>query len=244
MQNTIRKMSGCPIRPVRQIYKNRGLVTNYSTIGGMCKICPPVIPPPPPPPPGNIEFRVFSAVPYSVTFLLFVGTGTYDLGNGVLIPFSSSTIPVNISGVVPVGGTVKIYSDNLEVFSTNNQPVSYLDISNCPTLKELQCSQSNPGQSYLTGAFDISGNPNLTSIEFLNTPISSLTGVTSCLQLGNIQLPGAAFTQTTADQLVDDLLINEKYNGDLTISFQSTGTIDITGLNYLILTNTYNWTIS
>ena len=237
-------MSGCPIRPVRQIYKNRGLVTNYSTIGGICKICPPVPPPPPPPPSSNIEFRVFSTIPYSVTFLLFGGTGTCDLGDGVLIPFSASTIPVNISGVVPVGGTVKIYSDNLEVFSINNHPVSYLDISNCPTLKELICSQSNSGQSYLTGAFDISGNPNLTTIEFLNTLISSLTGVTSCPQLGNIQLPGAAFTQETADQLVNDLIANEKYYGDLTISFQSTGSIDITGFLYVILSNTYNWTIS
>jgi hypothetical protein len=239
-------MSGCPIRPVRHIYRRigSGPITNYSTIGGICKICPPVIPPPPPPPPGNIEFRVFSAVPYSVTFLLFGGTGTYDLGNGVLIPFSSSTIPVNISGVVPVGGTVKIYSDNLEVFSINNQPVSSLDVSNCPTLKELVCSQTTLGQSYITGAFDISANPNLTTIEFLNTPISSLTGVTSCPQLKNIGLSGAAFTQTTADQLVNDLLINEKYNGDLAITSQSTGTIDITDFNYFILENTYNWTIS
>ena len=239
-------MSGCPIRPVRQIYKNRGLVTNYSTIGGICKICPPVPPPPPPPPPppsSNIEFRVFSTIPYSVTFLLFGGTGTYDLGDGVLIPFSALMMPVNISGVVPVGGTVKIYTDNLEVFSTNNQRVSYLDVSNCPTLTELQCNQTSPGQSYLTGAFDISANPSLTSIEFVNTLISSLTGVTSCPQLGNIQLSGAAFTQTTADQLVTDLLTNEKIGGNLTITSQSSETIDISGILYIILTNTYNWTI-
>jgi hypothetical protein len=233
-------MSGCPIRPVRHIYRRNGggPITNYSTIQGICKICPPVIPPPPPPPPGNIEFKLYSDVPYSVTFSLGNGSGTYDLGDGILIPWSAS-LPISITGIVPVGATVRIYSDDIQQFIITDQPVSYLNVSNCPSLKELTCNQSN-----LTGAFDISGNPNLTRLEFLNTPISSLTGVTSCPQLLGIFLQGAAFTQTTADQLVNDLITNENYLGTLDITAQSTGSITITGFSYIILTNTYKWTIS
>jgi hypothetical protein len=187
---------------------------------------------------------VFSAIPDSVTFYLGGGSGTYDLGNGVLIPFSTPSTVIPITGIVPVGATVKIYSNDIQQFSTNNEPVSSLDVSNCPTLTSLQCNQSSPGQSYLTGAFDISGNPNLTQVNFENTLISSLSGVTSCPNLVFIVLTGAAFTQETADQLVNDLLTNQNSSGGgLTISSQSTGTIDITGFIYIILTNTYNWTI-
>jgi len=239
MPNTIRKMSGCPVRQVRHIYKNRGLVTNYSTIGGICKICPP---PPPPRPRPNIRFALQSDVPYSVSFFLGLGSGTYDLGDGILLPFSAS-LPVPITGIVPVGATVQIYSNDIQAFIATDQPVSYLDVSNCPTLTELQCDQSNPGQSYLTGTFDISANPNLIKIQFLNTLISSLTGAASCHQLVNIILTGAAFTQTTSDELVNDIITSGVTFGSLEIISQSGGTIDISGFLYTTLINTYNWTI-
>lgn len=236
-------MSGCPIRPVRHIYKNRGLVTNYSTIGGICKICPPSIPPPPPRPPANIEFRVYSDEPYLVSFSLGNGSGTYDLGDGILIPWSAS-LAVPITGIIPAGATVQIYSNDILEIVITDQPVSYLSVSNCPTLTELTCSQSNPGQSYLTGAFNISGNPNLSTLNFSNTLISSLTGVTSCISILNISLPGAAFTQTTADELANDLITNGNINGGtLNITAQSTETIDIAGFLYTTLINAYNWTI-
>ena len=244
MQNTIRKMSGCPIRPVRHIYKNRGLVTNYSTIGGICKICPPGIPPPPPRPPANIRVTLRSGVPYSFTFQIYGGTGTYDLGDGILLPFSAPTLPLTITGIVPVGGIVLIYGDNIEWFKTNDQPVSSLDVSNCPRLTILNCNQTNPGQSFLTGKFDISVNPNLIAVEFLNTLISSLTGAASCPQMGNIILSGAAFTQTTSDELVNDIITSGATFGYLDISNQSGGTIDITGFLYTTLINTYGWSIN
>jgi hypothetical protein len=183
-------MSGCPVRQVRHIYRRNGggPITNYSTIGGICKICPPPPPPPPPRPPVNIEFRVFSAIPYSVTFELKGGTGSYDLGDGVLLPFSALVLPVTITGIVPVGGTVLIYGNAIETFKTTDQPVSYLDLSNCPTLKELECSQTISGQSYLTGTVNLSGKLNLISVDFTNTLISSLTGVEKCALLVNIFL--------------------------------------------------------
>lgn len=244
MPNTIRKMSGCPIRPVRHIYRRigGGPITNYSTIGGICKICPPVPPPPPPPPIPNIRFRVYSNVPYSVLFYLGGGSGTYDLGNGILIPWSGS-LAVPISGIVPVGGTVLIYSNDIQIFNIIDQPVSYLDLSNCPTLKELICSQTFSGQSYLTGAVDLSGNPNLIVVDFSNTLISSLSGVTSCPQLVSIFLDGADFTQETADQLATDINTNESTFGELFIRNQVGGTININNTIYNILRGK-NWTIS
>lgn len=235
-------MSGCPVRQVRHIYKNRGLVTNYSTIGGICKICPPVPPPPPPRPPANILFALQSEVPYSVTFYLGGGSGTYDLGDGILIPWSAS-LPVPITGIVSVGATVRIYSIDIQQFITTDQPVSLLDVSNCPTLVELECNQSNPGQSYLTGAFDLSANPNLTFVNFMNTLISSLTGVTACPLLISINLDGADFTQTHADELANALLTNGLSYGYLNIVNQSTGTIDITGFLYIILIDSFAWNI-
>jgi hypothetical protein len=243
MPNTIRKMSGCPVRQVRHIYKNRGLITNYSIIGGICKICPPPPPTPPPRPPANIEFRVFSATPYSVTFELGLGSGTYDLGDGVLIPFSALVLPVTITGVVPVGGTVRIYSNDLEGFKTTDQPVSYLDVSNCPTLTSLLCNQTNPGQSYLSGVFDISANPNLLGVQFTNTLISNLTGSAFCPQMGLIDLTGANFSQLTADELVNDIFNSTATFGALLLTNQVGGTIDITGFLYTNLINTYGWDI-
>jgi hypothetical protein len=241
MQNTIRKMSGWPSPQVRHIYKNRGLVTNYSTIGGICKICPPVIPPPPPPPPANIRVALQLVVP--ILFLVTVyGNGSYDSGNGILVPFIAQ-MPMTISMTVQPGNTVLFYSTNISIFNMVDQPVSLLDVSNCPTLAILRCNQTNPGQSYLTGAFDISANQNLVEVQFLNTLISSLTGVTSCPTLGTIVFTGAAFTQTTADELVNDLLTNGTPNGNLAIVNQSGGTIDINGFLYTTLINTYNWTI-
>lgn len=237
-------MSGCPIRPVRHIYKNRGLVTNYSTIGGVCKICPPGIPPPPPRPPVNIRFRVFSNVPYSVTFELKGGTGSYDLGDGVLLPFSALVLPVTITGIVPVGGTVLIYGNAIENFTTADQPVSYLDVSNCPTLKELLCYHTSSGQSYLTGAVDLSGNPNLIVVDFTYTLISSLTGVATCPLLVNIQIAGADFSQTTVDELVNDIITNGATSGDLFINSQLGGPININGFLYTLLINTYSWLIT
>lgn len=234
-------MSGCPIRPVRHIYKNRGLVTNYSTTGGVCKICPPGVPPPPPRPPVNIQLALQSEVPYSFSVFVY-GSGTYDAGDGILVPFSAG-MPMNLTMTVPVGATVLFYSTNISVFQMVDHPVSYLDISNCPTLVILNCNQSNPGQSFLTGPFDISANPNLTEVQFLNTLITDLTGVTSCPVLSNIILAGAAFTQTTSDELANALITNGASNGNLDIINQSGGTIDITGFLYTTLINTYNWTI-
>jgi hypothetical protein len=170
------------------------------------------------------------------------GSGTYDVGDGILIPFSAE-MPMNITMTVPVGATVLFYSTDISIFQMVDRPVSVLDISNCPTLIILTCNQSNPGQSYLTGTFDISANPALIEVQFLNTLISNLTGVTSCPGLANLVVTGAAFTQTTADGLVNDLLTNGTPNGNLAIVNQSGGTIDITGFLYTALINTYNWTI-
>jgi hypothetical protein len=150
---------------------------------------------------------------------------------------------MNITMTVQPGATVLFYSTDISVFQMVDQPVSLLDVSNCPTLAVLVCNQSNPGQSYLTGSFNISTNPNLFEIQFLNTLITELTGVTSATGLRTVVLSGAAFTQTTADILTNDLLTNGTLNGNLTIVSQSGGTIDITGFLYTTLINTYNWTI-
>uniref|UniRef100_A0A6C0CFG7 Uncharacterized protein n=1 Tax=viral metagenome TaxID=1070528 RepID=A0A6C0CFG7_9ZZZZ len=233
-------MSGCPIRPVRHIYKNRGLVTNYSTTGGICKICPPSAPPRPS---ANISFALHSDVPYSVTFIVGGGNGTYDLGDGVLHPFFGSDGYATIHGIVPVGATVLIYGSIINLFGTSDQPVSFLDVTNCSTLQILNCNQFSPGQSYLTGSFDLSSNPLLTQVQFLNTLISELTGVTSCPGLINVIVSGDAFTQTTSDELVNFLITNGASNGYLSIVNQSDGTIDITGFLYNTLIDTFNWNI-
>jgi len=148
-----------------------------------------------------------------------------------------------VTGIVPVGGTVLIYGNSIEWFKTTDQPVSYLDVSKCPTLTVLNCNQNSPGQSYLTGAFDISANQNLVEVQFLNTLISSLSGITSCPGLLTINVSGDAFTQTVSDELVNDLFTNGASGGNLNITSQSTGTIDITGLLYTTLINAYNWNI-
>ena len=234
-------MSGCPVRQVRHIYKNRGLVTNYSTTAGICRICPPGSTPPPRPRP-NIILRLGSTAPHSFSVFVY-GSGSYDSGNGTLVPFSAG-MPMNITMTVEIGDTVLFYSSDISVFQMVDQPVSLLDITNCPTLAVLGCNQSIPGRSYLTGPFDISTNPNLFEIQFVNTLITELTGVTSCPGLRTIGLAGAAFTQATSDELVNDLLTNGTSNGYLSIVSQTDGTIDITGFLYTALINTYNWTIA
>ena len=231
-------MSGCPVRQVRHIYKNRGLVTNYSTIGGICRICPPLPPPPPPPPPRppvNIRVAFQSAVPFlfSVTLL---GNGNYDSGNGILVPFSLDS-PTVITMTVQPGNTVLFYSTDIVIFQTVGQPVSLLDISNCPTLTTVICNQG-----YLVGAFDISTNQNINEIQFLDTLITEITGVIST-SLRTILLGGAAFTQATADELANYILTNGLLNGFLDLSNQSTGAIDITGFLYTTLIDDYGWSI-
>jgi hypothetical protein len=234
-------MSGCPVRQVRHIYRRNGggPITNYSTIGGICKICPP---PPPPPPVPNIQFSVHSDVQYFVTFKLYGGSGTYDLGNGILHTFSAPLGLITITGLVPVGATVLIYGSNIQTFETVDQPVSYLNVSNCPTLRILRCNQTSFFQSYLTGPFDISTNPNLIEVQFLRTLISGLPNAILCPGLKYIDVFGDAFDQTAADQLVNDLVTIGGTNGYLRIRNQAEDNIDITGFIYTALTN-LNWTI-
>jgi len=61
--------------------------------------------------------------------------------------------------------------------------------------------------------------------------------------MGNIILTGAAFTQSTSDELVNDIITSGATLGYLDITAQSGATIDITGFLYTTLINTYNWTI-
>jgi hypothetical protein len=237
-------MSGCPIRPVRHIYKNRGLVTNYTTTGGVCKICPPPPPPPPPRPPVNIRFRVQWDLAFTVSFSIYGGSGFYDLGDGILLPFSAISNPITITGVVPLGGTVLIYDSNILIFQTVDQPISFLDVSNSATLTVLTCNQSIPFHSSLAGSFDITANVNLNHIDFTNTAITDLVGVTSCPSLIIIELTGASFTQTTADLLVNDLITNGQTFGTLSIINQVSETIDTNDPYFQYLINNLNWSIT
>jgi hypothetical protein len=165
-----------------------------------------------------------------------MGNGTYDSGNGILVPFSVVS-PTTITMTVQPGNIVLFYSTDITIFQMVGQPVSLLDISNCPTLTAVICNQG-----YLTGAFDISTNPNINEIQFLDTLITELTGVIST-SLQVILLGGAAFTQETADQLANYLLTNGLLNGFLDVSNQTTGAIDITGFVYTGLINDYGWSI-
>ena len=228
-------MSGCPVRQVRHIYKNRGLITNYSTIGGICKICPP---PPPPRPPPNIRVALQSDVPYSFS-LNVTGSGTYDSGNGQLVPFSSGLDPsILIIMTVQPGNIVLFYSTDISFFETTEQPVSLLDLSNSPTLTRLSCTYAS-----LTGPFDISHNPLLTYVQFDGTLITQLTGVTSATGLENVLFDYSAFTQTTADELVNDLLTNGTPNGALILSNQVGGPIDNSGFLFTALIGTLGWVV-
>ena len=234
-------MSGCPVRQVRHVYKNRtgGPITSYSTIGKVCKLCIssfPTPPPPPPPPPHNILVGI-GTTNTAVIQLYVEGSGTYIVDSRDPVPFNE---PAGFFVPVTVYNNSKIYilSANISTFVMMGYPIlSTLSISNAPTLHFVTISNSQ-----LSGVFDVSSNINLEQIELSDNLLTGVTGLNVCPNLSSINITNTNITQSAADSIANQINVAGATDGYLNISSQKTGTINTTGAIYNTLRGK-NWTI-
>lgn len=99
-----------------------------------------------------------------------------DMGNGKIVPYSSD--------LVTAGETIKLYSEGaiLWLFVNDNE-LSSLDISNCPSLTMLYCNDNNLTE------MDTSHNPALETFNCKNNQISALD-MSACPKLVNLGCTG------------------------------------------------------
>jgi hypothetical protein len=233
------------------VYRNRtgGTINNYSTIGGVCKLCISSFPSPPPPPPGPTgptgSFIQFTFTPQIIPFVFrcrLEGSGTVDYGNSILIPFNETYAPggyFGITGIVQPNNKVTIYSSDITTLDCSEQPVISVNASTLPTITLIDFTTSS-----LVGGFDVSKYPNSNSFYLADNNITGLVGIPFLREpLSSLRLAGNSITQANANDIATQLATLNFTNVIMQIESQRNGTIDTNTAPFLYLKNTLDWTI-
>jgi len=127
------------------------------------------------------------------------GSGTVDYSDGRgKVPFMSGSN----SGTVPPNGIVSIYSSNITILRCNGQPIMFADISNAPSLLEV-----NFDGCRLSGSLNITKNTKLQTLSISGGFITGLVGLKYCKDLKYIALYNNLINQINGEDIANQIAI-------------------------------------
>jgi hypothetical protein len=195
--------------------------------------------PPPFPRALTLTLQATGEDPYTMLdSLTITGSGVIDWGDGVLVPFSSGSLPLQYQG-----NTIRIYSIDITTFSYFPDAFQLTDLSvrwAKTTLKTLNVAGSAIASLDLTEC---------SALETLYCNANGMTGLnlTGCVSLTTIIAKNNEFSQSTANTIAGQLLANGKTGGLLNLQPNTPAIVTVAGPTsnnlYTLKSAPKNWSI-